>query len=105
VGGAVCSGVHLISCYPPRLVLSDIDIYYYEYHEYNIYLARTGAIRGAIRDIAPYDPGGYPLPVWIPPPPLRRGGGLFPVAGKTRIRVQYSAFRVLEKPPRNRVYH
>ena len=42
---------------------------------------------------------------WIPPPPPRRGGGLFSVAEKTRILVQLLVLRVLEKPPRNRVYH
>ena len=39
------------------------------------------------------------------PPPPRRGGGLFSVAEKTRILVQLLVLRVLEKPPRNRVYH
>ncbi len=47
-------------------------------------------------------------PRWTPPgwiPPHGRGGGLKRGMEKTRILVHTLVFRVLEKPPRNRVYH
>ncbi len=39
------------------------------------------------------------------PPPGGRGGGRKQGTEKTRIPVHRSALRVLEIPPRNRVYH
>ncbi len=51
--------------------------------------------------------GGLYTPPYLdtPPPPPRRGGGLKRGTKKTRILGHQRVSRVLEKPPRNQVYH